>query len=118
MKRLALPLLYCVLLGACHRPTEISGIYVNQDGSGTLFPCNDPKLAMLVPDTVLAARYQAVATAPSQPVYVDLRGVDVRSGSIYDGRRYFLVREIVAVRPRAEGECPRVAHPVSSVLRP
>jgi hypothetical protein len=107
----------CVLLASCHRPSEIHGIYVNQDSTGTLFPCTDSKHAVLVPDTALAARYRATMTAPSQAAYVDLRGISARSGSIYSGRRYFLVQQIIEIRPRAEGECPQVAHSISSVLR-
>jgi hypothetical protein len=110
-------LLGCILVAACHRPSEIRGIYVNQDGSGTLFPCNDSKHAVLVPDSTLAARYRVMLTAPNQPAYVDLRGISTRSGSIYSGRRYFLVQQVIAIRPRAEGECPQVAHSISSVLR-
>ena len=48
-----------LLLGACHRTTDVRGIYVNQDSSGTLFPCTDANAAVLVPDRALAMRYFA-----------------------------------------------------------
>lgn len=102
-------------LTACHPTTEVRGIYVNQDSLGTLFPCTDANAAVLVPDRALATRYFA-AVKPSGAAYVDLRGFATKSGSIYSGRRYFVVQQVVAVRPRAAGECPQVAHPVSSVL--
>ncbi len=54
-------LVACVLLVACHRPTEVRGMYVNSDSSGTLFPCNDPKMAITVQDSALATRYRAIA---------------------------------------------------------
>ena len=109
--------LFCgVLLAACHPQTEVRGIYVNQDSLGTLFPCTDANAALLVPDRALAARYFA-ALSPSQAAYVELRGYNTKSGSIYSGRRYFVVQQIVAVRARADGECPTVAHSVTSVSR-
>ena len=114
MKRLV----FCfLLLAACHKQTEVRGIYVNQDSLGTLFPCTDAHAAVIVPDRALAARYFAAVSAPSQPAYVDLRGFNTKSGSIYSGRRYFVVQQIIDVRPRAEGECPAVAHSVTSVLK-
>ncbi len=103
------------LLGACHRPTEVSGMYVNGDSSGTLFPCSDPKVAIQVQDSALAARYRTAAVANKQ-VFVRLRGVNGRSGSIYSGRRYFQVQQILEVRPRAAGECPGVAPPIAGFL--
>jgi len=108
--------LLCCALGACHRPTEVRGIYVSQDGAGTFFPCDDPKSAVIVPDTALAARYQGAVSRPNEGLYVRLRGINARSGSIYSGRRYFVVQQIVEVRARARGECPRVARPLSSML--
>src|SRR4051812_10119858 len=106
----------CVLLAACHAQTEVRGIYVNQDSSGTLFPCTDATAAVLVPDKALAMQYFATMR-PSQAAYVELRGFKAKSGSIYNGRPYFVVKQIIALRPRAEGECPVVAHSVESVLR-
>jgi len=101
---------------ACHRPTEVRGIYVSQNGVGTFFPCDDPKSAVIVPNSSLVVRYEKTANAPSKAVYVRLRGLNARSGSIYSGRKYFLVQEILEVRARAAGECPAVAHPVTSVV--
>jgi hypothetical protein len=109
-------LLLCWALGACHRPTEVRGIYVSQDRAGTLFPCDDPKSAVIVSDTALAARYQRALSTPNEGLYVRLRGINARSGSIYSGRRYFVVQQILEVRARARSECPQVAHPLSSVL--
>src|SRR2546426_7676696 len=114
-------LISVVLLGscmlACHRSTEVRGIYVSQAGEGTFFPCEEPNTALLVPDSGLAARYQAEVGAPAAlGVYVRLRGIKTRSGSIYSGRRYFVVKQILELRPRARGECAQVAHPISTVL--
>jgi hypothetical protein len=58
----------------------------------------------------------AVATAPGDLLFVRLRGVKRRSGSIYDGRRWFQVEQVLEIRPRASGECPKVAHSASTVL--
>ncbi len=107
--------LACALLVACHRPTEVRGVYVNGDSSGTLFPCTDPKVAIQVRDSALTARYRTAAVA-NKPVFVRLRGVNGRSGSIYSGRRYFQVQQILEVRPRAAGECPGVAPPIAGFL--
>ena len=114
--RLAHALLLCTAIAACHRATEVRGIYVSQDGAGAFFPCDDPKTVVLVPDSALAARYQRTVNTPNEGVYVHLRGINHRSGSIYSGRRYFVVQQILELRSRAQGECPRVAHPLSSVL--
>ena len=108
--------LLCGGIVACHRPTEVRGIYLNQNGAGTFFPCDEAKSAVIVPDSALAAKYLITVSAPNEAAYVRLRGINARSGSIYSGRRYFVVQEILEVRARAPGECPRVAHPVSSVL--
>ena len=73
--------LLSVALTACHRPTEVSGVYVNQDGTGTLFPCDDAKIAMIVQDTALVMRYRGIAKT-NEPVFVRLRGVKGHEGSI------------------------------------
>jgi hypothetical protein len=108
-------LIACALLGACHRPTEVHGMYVSGDSAGTLFPCNEPKVAITVEDTALMGRYRATAVA-NKPVFVRLRGVNGHSGSIYGGRRYFQVQQILEVRPRTGGECPGVAVPIAGFL--
>ena len=108
-------LLACALLGACHRPAEVRGMYVSGDSAGTLFPCNEPKVAVTVEDTALMTRYRAIAVA-NKPVFVRLRGVNAKGGSIYSGRRYFQVQEILEVRPRAAGECPGTVAPIASFL--
>ena len=100
---------------ACHRPTEVSGVYVNQDGTGTLFPCDDAKIAMIVKDSALVTRYRTIAQH-SEPVFVRLRGVKGHEGSIYGGQRFFDVQRILEVRPRAPGECPGVAQPITPLL--
>ena len=105
----------CLLFVACHRPTEVRGVYVNDDSSGTLFPCDDPKVAIAVPDSALATRYHATTVA-NKPVFVRLRGTKRQSGSIYSGRPYFLVQQILEVRPRAAGECPGVAESITPFL--
>lgn len=108
-------LVACALLGACRRPTEVHGMYVSADSAGTLFPCDEPKVAIMVADTALRARFRAT-TVDSKPVFVRLRGVNGRSGSIYSGRRYFQVQQILEVRPRGAGECPGVAAPIAGFL--
>jgi hypothetical protein len=108
-------LIACALLAACHRPTEVHGMYVTADSAGTLFPCDEPKVAITVEDTALMTRYRATAVA-NKAVFVRLRGVNGHSGSIYGGRRYFQVQQILEVRPRAAGECPGVAAPIAGFL--
>jgi hypothetical protein len=115
MNRPPYVLLLAVALAACHQSTEVRGIYVAQSGSGVFFPCEDPNSAVIVPDSALASRYVQV-TPRDQGAYVRLRGVSARSGSIYSGRRYFVVQQILELRARTQGECPRVAHPVASVI--
>jgi len=66
--------LVCLLFVACHRASEVRGMYVNDDSSGTLFPCGDPKVAIAVPDSALTARYRATVVA-NKPVFVRLRGM-------------------------------------------
>jgi len=102
-------LLGCALFAACHRPTEVRGVYVNGDSSGTLFPCDDPKISITVQDSMLR-------TAGNTPVFVRLRGVKGHAGSIYGGQRFFQVQQILEVRPRAAGECPGVADPITPLL--
>jgi hypothetical protein len=102
-------------LFACHPSTEVHGMYVNQGGSGYLFPCDDPKSAIVVQDSSLELRYHQTAMSPNQPVFVRLRGVKGHEGSIYGGQKYFEVRQILEVRPRAAGECPRVAQPLTGL---
>ena len=101
---------------ACHRPTEVQGLYMAQDRSGSFFPCNDRKQIVLVDDSALAARYAAAGS--NGPVFVRLRGVKGHSGSIYGGQRYFQVQQILEVRARASGECPGVAEPLAPLLPP
>jgi hypothetical protein len=108
-------LLASALLVACHRPTEVRGMYVSDDSSATLFPCNDAKIAMAVPDSALTTRYHATTVA-GKPLFVRVRGVVRHSGSIYSGRPYFQVQQILEVRPRAAGECPGVGEPITTFL--
>jgi len=103
-------------VAACYRPTEMAGIYVVQDSTGSLFACDDPKKVVIVQDTALAARYHALAAGSNQPLYVRVRGVAGHGGSIYGGGRYFFVQQILEIRERNSGECPRVAQPVTPLL--
>ena len=105
------------LFGACGRPIDVRGLYVNDDGAGTLVPCDQPKTLLTVTDSGLAMRYRREATKPSEPLFVHVRGVRADSGSIYGGRHYLRVRQILEVRARGAGECPNGASSVSSVLR-
>ena len=101
---------------ACHRSSELDGVYLSGNGSGTFFPCDSVNVAFMVPDSGLAAQSYAVAASPGDPLFVRLRGVKRRSGSIYDGRRWFQVEQVLEIRRRASGECPKVAHSASTVL--
>jgi len=111
-------LVLAATLVACHRPTEVHGLYVNQDGAGSFFPCDDPKTVIAVQDSALESRYHRTATLPYQAVFVRLRGVNGHSGSIYGGQRLFEVQQILEVRARASGECPRVAQPAPLPQKP
>jgi hypothetical protein len=107
------------LLVACARPIEVRGLYVIDDGTGAgaLVPCDQPKTLLTVADSGLATRYRLQATTPYELLLVRLRGVRADSGSIYGGRHYLEVRQILEVRGRGAGECPNVANSISSVLR-
>jgi len=113
--RLSTAVLLSAVFAACHRPTEVSGVYVNQDSMGTLFPCDNSKIAMIVKNSALAARYHITAPA-NEPVFVRLRGVKGHEGSIYGGQRFFDVQQILEIRPRAAGECPGIAQPLAPLL--
>ena len=115
MRRFELLVIATLLLG-CHPTTDVHGIYVGDDGEGTLFPCDDPTIIVRVPDSALAATYRLMVTELHQPVFVHLRGVSGHAGSIYGGPRYFLVHQVVEIRARQTGECPKVTRPVSPVL--
>jgi len=105
-----------VLVAACERPIEVRGLYVNDDGIGALVPCDQPKTLLTVTDSGLATRYRREATRPYEPLFVHLRGVRADSGSIYGGKHYLAVRQVLEVRARGAGECPNVANSASSVL--
>ena len=96
------------LLVACHRSVEVRGLYVAQAGGGYFFPCDQVKTVWHVADTALASRYRAKATQVFQPLFVRLRGVKSDSGGVYGSARHFQVEQILELRPRGEGECPRV----------
>ena len=115
MKR-TLAVLLCFLPLGCSRTSELRGIYVSQDSAAVVFPCDDPKAAILVHDSALAARSREIAHVPDDGVLVRLEGIHRQSGSIYSGRRYFVITKILELRSRTTGECPRVAHPVTSIL--
>ncbi len=115
MRRFELVVITSLLVG-CHPTTDVGGIYVADHGEGTFFPCDDPTIILRVPDSTLAARYRVLVGESSQPVYVRLRGVRGHAGSIYGGPRYFLVRQVLEIRARRSGECPKVAHAVSPIF--
>lgn len=101
---------------ACHRPTEITGVYLSKDGSGVLFPCDDAHRIVEVPDPALAARYHSIA-AHSEGVFVRLYGIKGHAGSPKGSPRYyFLVQAIRDIRVRASSDCPGIAEPLSHVL--
>ena len=107
-----------VAVAACHRPTEVTGLYVAQDSAGMFFACDDPKHPMIIQDSALVARYRKMvsAQASNEPLYVQLRGVRGHEGSVYGGQRSFFVQRILEMRPRQSGECPHVAQPVTPML--
>jgi hypothetical protein len=115
MMRYPSVLLLSTALTACHRPTEIRGMYMTGVGQGWFFPCDDAKTIVVIPDSTLAARYQQTVTG-HEPIFVRLRGVPGHEGSIYGGQRSFQVQQILELRPRAAGECPAVAQPVTPVV--
>ena len=49
---------------ACHRSSELDGVYLSGNGSGTFFPCDSVNVAFMVPDSGLAAQSYAVAASP------------------------------------------------------
>ena len=104
------------LVVGCGRSSEIRGIYVNQDGAGTLFPCDDARTKFSVQDSALEARYRSL-TSGYQPIFVRLRATKSRSGSPKGGgQRHLRVQEILEVRLRDQGECPHVAQPIPQRL--
>jgi hypothetical protein len=109
--------LLSLFIAACHRVTEVRGLYAYQSGVGTFFPCDDPNTMVYVPDTVLAARYRAVVDS-SGIAFVRLRGISTRSGSIYSGRPYFIVQQVLEIRARGNEDCPKITRRVLSVLAP
>lgn len=106
--------LLLLLLAACHdRPEEMRGLYLSQDSAGVFFSCTDATMVMHVQDSALAASYYELAGSTHQPVFVRLRAVPRDSGSIYGGRHYLDVREVIEIRPRAAEECPGIAQTTS-----
>jgi len=111
MLRVPKPLSLLVISGllvTCRRPVELRGLYVSDDGAGTLFPCDQPKTMLQVSDSALATSYRLKATKPYQLLFVRLSGVTADSGSIYGGSHHFLVHQILEIRARRNGECPSV----------
>ena len=105
-----------VTVVACHRSSELDGIYLTGNGPGTFLPCDSVNVMFMVPDSGLAAQTRAVAVSPGDLIFVRLRGVKRRSGSIYDGRRWFQVEQVLEIRRRASGECPKVVESATTVL--
>jgi hypothetical protein len=102
-------MLLLTLLVSCNRPKEVHGIYLSQDGKGAFFPCDDSTMVMHVEDSTLAARYREVADSTNQPLVVSLLAVQRDSGSIYGGRHFLEIREVIDIRARAPGDCPGIA---------
>ena len=119
MKRrllLLMPLIVALALAGCHRPTEIRGLYLSYEGTGTLFPCDNSHITMDVPDSALAARHRSIA-AGNEPLFVRLKGVKGHAGSPKGSPRYyFLVQQVLEIRGRAAGECPGVAEPIAPLV--
>ena len=106
------------LLVACTRPVELRGLYVNHDGAGAFFPCDQAKTLLQVSDSALATSYRRMAMTPYQLLFVRLRGVRTDSGSIYGGSHYFLVQQILEIRARRDGECPSGVTPILPMFLP
>jgi hypothetical protein len=105
-----------VVLIACHRPAEVRGLYINHDGMGMLFPCDDARIRLVVQDSALEARYWLMVS-DHEPLFVRLRGIKSRSGGPKGGgQSFFEVQGILEVRARASGECPGVAQPIAPLL--
>ena len=115
--RLAHLTVLCFCIASCHRQTDVRGIYAYQNGFGTLFPCDDPNTIVYVPDSALAAQYRRVV-ASNRLAYVRLRGINTRSGSIYSGRPFFVVQEILEIRAKVNEDCPKITQRISSMLVP
>jgi hypothetical protein len=112
-----IPLLLVVIsalaLAGCHRPTEIRGLYLSYEATGTLFPCDNSHITMDVPDSTLAARHRSMAVG-HEPLFVRLKGINGHAGSPKGSPRYyFLVQQVLEIRARAPGECPGVAQPIA-----
>lgn len=105
-----------LFLLACGQPTELSGVYVSQNGEGTFFLCDSVNVTFRVMDSALAARQSSIVSSPSEPAYVRLSAVKRRGGSPKGGWRYIEVRQILEVRARATTDCPSVAHSATRVL--
>ena len=102
-------LLLFIILAACHRPKEFRGLYLSQDGAGVLFPCDDSTMVIQVQDSALSASYRNLSSSTSQPLFVRVRGVQRDSGSIYGGKHFLEVHQVIETRARASGECPGIA---------
>jgi hypothetical protein len=108
--------LFAAIVAACHRPTEIQGVYLSRDGSGVLFPCDDSRRVVDVPDSTLAIRYHAVTTA-NEPAFVRLHGIKGHAGSPKGSPQYyFLVDQILEIRLRERSDCPGIAPPLTPHL--
>jgi hypothetical protein len=107
--RSTLLVLILILLVACHRSQDVSGLYISQRGEGLFLPCDDPAMVIHIQDSALSTRYHRLADSTNQPVMARLRGVRRDSGSIYGGEHFLDVKEIIEVRARAPGECPGIA---------
>ena len=105
-----------VLLVACQRPREVRGLYVSQDGSGMVFPCDDPTARLVVQDSVLDHQYRSM-TAGREPLFVRVRGTKSRTGSPKGGgQQHLRIQQVLEMRARASGECPGVAQPIAPLL--
>jgi hypothetical protein len=99
------------LLCACRGPVDVRGLYIASDHRGSFVPCEHPDTIFYVTDTTLAATYRRAATSPHEWLFVRLRAVQSDSGSIYSGSHYLRVQQVLEIRERAAGECPRITEP-------
>lgn len=79
---------------------------MEQGGRGRFLTCESPARLLMIEDSVLSRAYRAVASAPSEILYLRLKATPFDSGSIYGGRTFLRVERIEEVRKLRENECP------------
>ena len=109
MRHLALGVV-CAVAGACQRSVDVTGLYVAGVQTAILAPCGDPSVVWSTSDSGLRMRYEQVATKPSEPLFVHVRGFRSDSGGSIYGRlggakSRFVVRRVLEIRQRRPNDC-------------